>query len=74
MNKAISSLQKDINRLRKVCDKFNKSNTLRKYQTTQFNLLIKKLLKEGRISKDEVREFIKSKDEVIQILSLEKKS
>ncbi len=63
IKKTNSSLQKDINRMRKYCNLLTESNKLRKFQTSQFNNLIKKLLKEGRVTKEEVKEFITSKEE-----------
>ncbi len=59
-----SSYQKDINRLRKKCITLNHINSLRKHQITQFNMLVKKLLDENRITKEEVGVFIKSKKEI----------
>ena len=63
-DKIMSTLQKDINRLKGTCARLDKSNTLRKHQITQFNLLVKKLLSEGRITKDEISEFIEKKENV----------
>ncbi len=63
-SKTMSSLHKDINRLRNVCTKINECNKLRKYQITQFNLFIKKLLLEERITKDEISKFMCRKENV----------
>jgi len=53
-----SSLDKDIHRLRKTCTKLFESNKLRKLQITQFNLFIKKLLLENRITVEELSQYI----------------
>lgn len=63
-----SGLQKDINRIKKRCDEYQIANTLRKYQISQFNLLIKKLLNEGRITKEEIAEYICRKEEAKTII------
>lgn len=60
-DKIKQSLQRDINRLRKTCTELSESNRLRKHQITQFNTFIKKLLKEGRISIDEISQFMNKK-------------
>ena len=56
-----SSLQKQINRLRKYCVNLTDSNTLRKRHIQQFDSFIKKLLKEKRITKDELSSFMVKK-------------
>ena len=56
--KIASSLQGDINRLRRVCKNLSKSNLDRKRQITKFDTLIKKLLGEGRITKEELSQFM----------------
>jgi hypothetical protein len=58
LQKTHSELQRKINALREKCTTYTNACTLRKRQITQFNLLIKKLLTEGRITKQEVHEFI----------------
>ena len=62
--KTNSTFQKDITRLRKTCIKLNISNTLRKHQITQFNLFIKKLLKENRITKEEVSQYMEKRKNI----------
>jgi polyhydroxyalkanoate synthesis regulator phasin len=61
-DKGMSSLQKDINRLRKRCKELNDSNTLRKHQIKQFDAFIKVLIKDGRINKEEIAKFMSKKD------------
>jgi len=67
-DKAMSTLQKDINRLKKTCRNFELSNNLRKYQIKQFHLFTKKLLDEGRITESELAPFIIKKKEAKTIL------
>jgi tRNA splicing ligase len=62
-DKIRSSLMKDVNRIRKQAEVQAKMNLLRKYQLTQLNKFIKKLLKEGRISKEEIKEYNVKKGE-----------
>jgi len=47
------------------------TSVLRKHQITQFNLLIKFLLEEKRVTKEEVQRFITSKKEAKQELNIE---
>ena len=62
--KSDSSYTKQINRLRKHCAEISEANIFRKYQIHQFNLLVKKLLSEGRISVDEIKGYFEKKEEV----------
>ena len=64
-SKIRSSYQKDINRIRKKCNKLYISNALRKYQISQFDIFIKKLIKENRITKEEISQFMEKREEVI---------
>src|SRR6266403_391386 len=57
--------QKKLNRIKSKCTNMYRVNLLRKYQITQFNLLIRKLLSEGRITKEEVNFYIKNKNDII---------
>jgi hypothetical protein len=62
-SKTHSHLIKDINRIRKYAESQTKMNILRKYQLKQLDKFIKKLLREGRISKEEIRKYnIKKRD------------
>ena len=61
--KTSSSLMKDINRIRKTAEKQTRMNILRKHQIRLLNKFIEKLLKEGRISKEELREYMPKKKE-----------
>jgi 3-oxoacyl-[acyl-carrier-protein] synthase III len=63
-DKIRQSLQKDINRIRKTCTQLGESNKLRKHEIKQFNMFIKKLLKENRITKDEISQFMDKKENV----------
>jgi len=63
-----SSLMKDINRIRKQAEAQTRINILRKYQLTLLNNFIKKLLEEGRISKEELKAFNLKKREAIKKL------
>lgn len=66
--KTHSHLMKDINRIRKQAEAQTKMNILRKYQLTLLNDFIKKLLKEGRISKEELEEYNIKKKEAVRKL------
>lgn len=59
--KTSSTLQKDLIRVKKIATKNFEAVLLRKEQAKQFNNLVRKLLKEKRITKAEVSEFIKRK-------------
>jgi len=62
-SKIHSHLIKDINRIRKYAESQTRMNILRKYQLSQLDKFIKKLLKEKKISKEEISEYnIKKKD------------
>ena len=58
-----SSLTKDINRIRKTAKAQIKMNVLRKHQINLLNEFLKKLIKEGRISKDELKPYMPRKKE-----------
>lgn len=59
-----SHLTKDINRIRKTAEQQTKMNILRKYQVKLFDEFIKKLLKENRITKEELRPYLPKKKDV----------
>ena len=61
--KISSTLMKDINRIRKTADKLSRMNILRKHQIKLLNEFIEKLLKEKRISKEELKPFMPKKKE-----------
>ena len=61
INKTISTFQKKINRLRNTCTSLMISNKNRKHQISQYNLFIKKLLSEKRITKEEISEYMNKK-------------
>ena len=56
-----SSLMKDINRIRRIAEQQTKINILRKHQIKLLNKFIEKLIKEGRISKKELKEYMPKK-------------
>jgi 3-oxoacyl-[acyl-carrier-protein] synthase III len=60
-NKGVESLQKDVIRLRKKCIEFQRGLENKKEALRQFSALIKKLLSENRITKEEIGEFLKKK-------------
>ncbi len=64
--KASSSLQKVINRVEKFCNSYRQMNDDRKLQITNYNHLLDKLLKEGRITKLEINKFIKKRKEIVR--------
>lgn len=59
--KISSSLMKDINRIRKMTDRQTRMNILRKHQIKLLNKFIDKLLKEERISREELKEYMPRK-------------
>ncbi len=62
--KISSSLMKDINRIRKTADSQIKMNILRKHQIKLLNKFLKKLLNEGRITKEELKDYMPRKKDV----------
>jgi len=60
-SKVHSTLSKDINRIRKIADTQIKMNILRKHQLKLLDKFIKKLIKEKRITKEELREYMPKK-------------
>lgn len=65
LQKTRSSLQKQINRLECFCNRYRRANDARKIQIQQFNNLIRFLISENRITKDEVSQFIHRKEKDI---------
>jgi len=61
--KISSTLMKDIVRIRKQAEKQTRMNILRKYQIKLLNEFLNKLIKEGRITKDELRKYMPKKKE-----------
>lgn len=57
-DKIKSTLRGDINRLRKMCVTLTHSNKLRKHQITQFDTLVKVLIKDGRLTKEELSKYM----------------
>lgn len=60
-SKIHSTLTKDINRIRKICNNQTKMNTLRKHQIKLLNQFLHKLLKENRITIDELKPYMPKK-------------
>ncbi len=56
-----STLMKDINRIRKTTEMQTKMNILRKYQIKLLNKFIEKLIKDRRITKKELEEYMPKK-------------
>jgi radical SAM superfamily enzyme len=56
-----SSLMKDINRIRKVAEIQTKMNILRKHQIKLLNKFIEKLIKDKRITKEELKKYMPKK-------------
>lgn len=61
MAKSNSSYQKKVNELRKQADDYRKANDKREEQIRRTQSLILKLLNEGRITKDELKEYFPPK-------------
>jgi hypothetical protein len=61
IQKANSAYQKEINRLHDFCNMYRESNDARKKQIAQFHDFLDFLLTEKRITKDEIKRFIKNK-------------
>ncbi len=59
--RGISKLEKKLNNTRKICTEQTTANTNRKKQTVMWNQFFKKLLSEGRITVDELRQYSKRK-------------
>jgi len=62
--KTNSSLMKDINRIRKTADSQTRMNILRKHQIKLLNEFLHKLIKQGRITIDELKPFMPRKKQV----------
>jgi hypothetical protein len=56
-----STLTKDINRIRKIAENQAKMNTLRKHQIQLLDKFLKKLIKEKRITKEELKPYMPKK-------------
>ena len=61
LQKTHSALQKEINLLHLFCNMYRESNNARKRQIRQFHNFLNFLLAEKRITKDEIKLFIKNK-------------
>lgn len=62
-SKVHSKLTKDLNRMKKVINSQTRMNILRKYQLNLLDKFMKKLLKEGRITKEEIGEYMPKKED-----------
>jgi hypothetical protein len=70
--KTDASYSKQIKRLTVYADEITKSNKLRKHLIHQYNLFVKKLLDENRISKEELVPFFESRENVAKKLNIER--
>ncbi len=61
--KVHSSLIRDINRIRKTAEKQIRMNILRKHQIKLLDKFLKKLIREGRIKKEELKPYMPKKKE-----------
>jgi hypothetical protein len=66
------SYSKQIKRFTVYADEITKSNKLRKHLIHQYNLFVKKLLDENRISKEELIPFFESRENVAKKLNIER--
>lgn len=64
----ISELQKKLNDLRREANHFNKANQRRLFEKKCYEELISKLKKEGRITNEELKMFLKRKKEADKII------
>ncbi len=60
-SKIHSSLMKDINRIKKTAEKQIKMNILRKHQIKLLDKFLKKLIKQKRITKEELIPYMPKK-------------
>jgi hypothetical protein len=56
-----STLTRDINRIRKICEKQIHMNILRKHQIKLLNEFINKLIKEKKITTEELKTYVPKK-------------
>jgi len=68
-SKIHSNLTKDINRIRKTSERLMRMNILRKHQIKLMNKFLENLLRDGRITKDELRTYLPKKKDVEKELS-----
>lgn len=60
-SKVNSTLSKDINRIKKYTENQIRMNILRKHQLKLLDKFLKRLIKEGRISKEELKPYMPKK-------------
>jgi len=65
IDKTYSSLQKDINRIKKRCTDLQETIRLRKNYQAQTILFIQDMLDAGRITKEELKQYFKKKNKII---------
>jgi hypothetical protein len=70
--KTDASYSKQIKRLTVYADEITKSNKLRKHLIHQYNLFVKKLLDENRITKEELIPFFENRENVAKKLNIER--
>lgn len=62
-----STLTKDIERIRKTAETQIRMNILRKHQLKLLDKFLKKLIKEGRITKQELKPYMPKKKDAAKI-------
>lgn len=67
IDKANSSFQKDVNRLKKRCSEFEKSLKQRRNFQSQALSFIDDMLKEGKITKKDLKPYFKRKCNIVEI-------
>jgi polyhydroxyalkanoate synthesis regulator phasin len=67
IDKANSSFQKDVNRLRKRCSEFQKSLKQRRIFQSQALNFIDQMLKEGKITKKDLKPYFKRKSNMVEV-------
>jgi hypothetical protein len=63
LGKAHAAHHRDVKRLRAKCDKYRICNELRKMQIAAFQLVFKKLISEGKLTREELKQMTLNKKE-----------
>jgi hypothetical protein len=63
-DKTRSSLQKDINRMKKRCTALQETIRVRKFYNTQAKHFIKAMLEAGKITKEDLKPYFKRKNDI----------
>jgi len=72
--KTVSTLMKDINRIKKTAKNQTNMNILRKHQIKLLNDFLKKLLNEKRITKEELSIYMPKKKDAIKEMIKQRKN